>query len=71
MSDNTNSSGLKPRTLAVRAGQMRSAFYETSEALYLNSGYVYSSAQEAADAFAGDKDRYVYSRYGNPTLSML
>ena len=68
MSDNTNSSGLKPRTLAVRAGQMRSAFYETSEALYLNSGYVYSSAQEAADAFAGDKDRYVYSRYGNPRL---
>ncbi len=71
MSDNSKQTSVKPRTLAVRAGLMRSEFDETSEALYLNSGYVYSSAQEAADAFSGDKDRYVYSRYGNPTLSML
>lgn len=58
-------------TLAVRGGITRSSFQETSEALYLNSGYVYDSAEEAAAAFSGDIDRYVYSRYGNPTVAML
>ena len=58
-------------TLAVRGGLDRSSHQETSEALYLNSGYVYDSAEDAAAAFAGDLDRYVYSRYGNPTVAML
>ena len=58
-------------TLAVRGGLLRSSHQETSEALYLNSGYVYDSAEEAAAAFDGDLDRYVYSRYGNPTVTML
>ena len=60
-----------PDTLAVRGGVNRSPFDETAEALYLTSGYVYGSAQEAADAFSGDIDRFVYSRYGNPTVAML
>ena len=60
-----------PDTLAVRGGLHRSEFDETSEALYLTSGYVYGSAQEAADAFSGARERFVYSRYGNPTLAML
>ena len=59
-----------PDTLAVRGGLKRSAFDETAEALYLTSGYVYSSASEAADAFSGEIDRFVYSRYGNPTVAM-
>ena len=46
-----------PDTLAVRGGVNRSPFDETAEALYLTSGYVYGSAQEAADAFSGDIDR--------------
>ena len=58
-------------TRLVRGGLMRTAFQETSEALFLNSGYVYDSAEEAAAAFAGEADRYVYSRYGNPTVTML
>lgn len=60
-----------PDTLAVRGGLARSAFDETAEALYLTSGYVYSSAQEAADAFSDDIDRYMYSRFGNPTVAMF
>jgi O-succinylhomoserine sulfhydrylase len=39
--------------------------------MYLTSGYVYSSAAEAEKAFTGEIDRYVYSRYGNPTISMF
>ena len=58
-------------TLAVRGGLERSSYQETSEALYLNSGYVYDTAEEAAAAFEGDLDRYVYSRYGNPSVTML
>lgn len=59
----------RPDTLAVRGGLDRSGFEETSEALFLTSGYVYSSAGEAEAAFAGDVDRFVYSRYGNPTVA--
>ena len=63
--------GWRKATNLVRGGLVRSAFNETSEALYMSSGYVYESAEEAEAAFAGDKDRYIYSRYANPTLSML
>jgi O-succinylhomoserine sulfhydrylase len=59
----------RPDTLAVRGGLHRSGFDETAEALFLTSGYVYGSAAEAEAAFAGDIDRYVYSRYGNPTVA--
>jgi O-succinylhomoserine sulfhydrylase len=61
--------GWRPDTLAVRGGLQRSNFDETAEALFLTSGYVYGSAGEAEAAFAGDIDRYVYSRYGNPTVT--
>lgn len=58
-------------TNLVRGGLTRSEFNETSEALYMSSGYVYETAEEAEAAFAGDKERYIYSRYANPTLTML
>jgi O-succinylhomoserine sulfhydrylase len=61
--------GWRPDTLAVRGGLQRSNFDETAEALFLTSGYVYGTAAEAEAAFAGDIDRYVYSRYGNPTVT--
>ena len=58
-----------PDTRAVRGGLRRSEFGETSEALFLTSGYVYGSAAEAEDAFSGELDRFVYSRFGNPTVA--
>ena len=58
-------------TTAVHGGIQRSQFEETAEALYLTSGYVYGSAEEAAEAFDGERDRYIYSRYGNPTVQMF
>ena len=58
-------------TLAVRGGLSRSGFDETSEALFLTSGFVYSSAEEAEAAFKDEVDRFIYSRYGNPTVAML
>jgi O-succinylhomoserine sulfhydrylase len=61
----------RPDTLAVRGGLQRSSFDETAEAIFLTSGYVYTNAAEAEAAFAGDIERYVYSRYGNPTVTMF
>ena len=58
----------RPDTLAVRGGLARTGFDETSEPLFLTQGYVYESAAECEAAFAGDVDRFIYSRYGNPTV---
>lgn len=60
-----------PATLGVRGGLRRSGFEETSEALYLTSGFVYESAEAAEAAFTGDVEHFVYSRYGNPTVAMF
>ena len=62
---------VNPQTDAVRAGLARSGFGETSEALYLNSGFTYGSAQEAFDSFADETDHYLYSRFHNPTVAMF
>ncbi len=58
-------------TKLVRGGLNRSPFGETSEALYLNSGFVYDEPETAEKRFAGEDDGYVYGRYGNPTVSMF
>ncbi|MGO1117980.1 O-succinylhomoserine sulfhydrylase [Rhodovibrionaceae bacterium A322] len=58
-------------TKLVRAGLARSQFGETSEAVFLNSGFVYKSAEEAEARFKGEQEGFVYSRYGNPTVRMF
>ncbi|MBM3513099.1 MAG: O-succinylhomoserine sulfhydrylase [Alphaproteobacteria bacterium] len=58
-------------TQLVRGATERSQFSETSEAMFLNSGYVYSSAEEAENAFNGTLERFVYSRFRNPTVAMF
>lgn len=62
---------MRDDTAAVRAGLLRSQFDETAEAMFLTSGYVYASAEEAEAAFAGESDHFIYSRYGNPTVTMF
>lgn len=63
--------GVQPKTAAIHGGQLPSPYSENAEAIYLTSGFTYSSAEEAEGAFKGDVDRYVYSRYANPTVSMF
>ena len=60
---------LRPDTLAVRGGLVRSEFGEMSEAVFLTQGYSYPTAAQAEAGFAGEVDRFLYSRYGNPTVS--
>ncbi len=67
----SNPAQWRRETQMVRGGLERSAFSETSEGLFLTSGYVYESAEEAEQAFTGEKQRYMYSRYANPTVTMF
>jgi O-succinylhomoserine sulfhydrylase len=55
----------------VRGGLARSGFGETSEALFLTSGFTYDSAEQAAEAFADETDHFLYSRFDNPTVAMF
>jgi len=61
----------KKQTNLVRGGLSRSSHGETSEAIFMNSGYVYKSAEEAKARFAGEQEGYLYSRYGNPTVTIF
>jgi O-succinylhomoserine sulfhydrylase len=58
-------------TKLVRGGLDRSVHGETSEAIYLTSGYVYDDPETAERRFAGEEEGYVYGRYGNPTVTMF
>jgi len=61
----------RPATLAVRGGTWRSEQGETSEALFLNSGYSYDDARTPAARFAGEEPGMTYGRTQNPTTQML
>ena len=61
----------RPATRAVRGGTARSEWGETSEALFLTSGYAYDCAGDAAARFAGEQQGMTYSRLQNPTVEML
>jgi len=63
--------GLHLQTLAVRAAVERSQYGENSEALYLTSGYVQSSAESQARRFAGEEEGDTYGRSGNPTVRSM
>lgn len=62
-----------PETQLVHGGGIRSEFNETSEALFMNSGYSYPSSQHAEDLFLNKLNghHYNYSRFANPTLQMF
>ena len=59
------------RTNLVRGGTVRSQHGETSEAIFMTSGFCYQSAEVAEARFSGDQPGFVYSRYGNPTVAMF
>ncbi len=69
--DRSITSQWRPATQAVRGGTMRSEFGETSEAIFLTSGYAYDCAGDAAARFAGEQSGMTYSRLQNPTVEML
>ena len=58
----------KKSTNLIRGGLKRTNYFETSEPLFLTSGYVYETAEDAENAFKEKKERFMYSRFGNPTV---
>ncbi len=68
---NSNPDDFDFSTLGVRAGHERSSFGEHSEAMFLTSSFVHDSAEHAAAKFAGEAEGYIYSRFGNPTVSVF
>ena len=70
MATNKDWTNWRRQTLAVRGGQRRTPFQETSEALFLTSGYAYEGPEEAEERFKGAPG-YTYTRYGNPTTSIF
>ncbi|MFN3397926.1 MAG: PLP-dependent transferase, partial [Sulfurimicrobium sp.] len=58
-------------TLAIRAGTQRSQFNEHSEAIFLTSSFVFENAAQAAARFGGQEPGNIYSRFTNPTVTML
>jgi O-succinylhomoserine sulfhydrylase len=61
----------RPATQMVRGGTMRTEVGETSEAIFMTSGYCYDNAEEAAARFRGERPGMTYSRLQNPTVEML
>ncbi len=59
------------QTQMVRGGTRRSQFQETSEAIFMTSGFVYSEAAEAEAAFKNEIERFIYGRFSNPTVEMF
>jgi len=55
----------------VHAGGLRSEFGETSEALFLTQGHVYSSAEDCEARFKGESPGFIYARFSNPTVTMF
>ncbi|MEW6645603.1 MAG: O-succinylhomoserine sulfhydrylase [Pseudomonadota bacterium] len=55
-------------TLAVRAGQVRTAEGEHSEAIFPTSSFRFDSAAQAAARFGGSEAGNIYSRFTNPTV---
>lgn len=69
--DRSITANWRPATRAIRGGTARSEYGETSEALFLTSGYCYDRAEDAAARFAGEQAGMTYSRLQNPTVEML
>ncbi len=71
MSDSDQSKKYHPATLAVRAGQQRTAEQEHSEPIFATSSFVFNSAEQAAARFSDQEKGNVYSRFTNPTVRMF
>ena len=69
--DRTQTAKWRPATRAIRGGTWRSSQGETSEAIFLTSGYAYDDAEQAAARFRGEAPGMTYSRLQNPTVEML
>ena len=60
-----------PQSFLVRGGYQRTQYLEANEPIYMTSGFVYESAEQAEAAFKGENNNYIYSRYANPSIHIV
>lgn len=71
MTDKRRNAKYGTQTNLIHGGTVRSQFGETSEAIFMNSGYTYESAETAELRFKGEEEGFIYTRFGNPTTKMF
>ena len=71
LTNENHSINWKTSTKLIRGGLNRSNFAETSEGICMSSGFVYETAEQAQRAFKGEEDRFIYSRFSNPTIGIF
>ncbi len=70
--ESSNFKNFKFETLCVHGTHMKDPLAGAlSFPIYQTSTFSFEKAQDLADAFAGTKESYIYSRLGNPTISVL
>lgn len=54
---------------AVHAGHEKDPRYAHLVPIYASSTYVFDTAEQGMDRFSGKEEGYIYSRWGNPTIT--
>ncbi len=54
---------------AVHAGHKKDPMYAHQTPIYASSTYVYDTAEQGMRRFSGEEEGYIYSRWGNPTIT--
>ncbi|MBS0041817.1 methionine gamma-lyase [Shewanella sp. M16] len=61
----------KAATQVIHGGHEREAFGALVTPLYQSATFVFESAQQGGERFAGNESGYIYTRLGNPTTAEL
>ncbi|MDT3296980.1 methionine gamma-lyase [Shewanella sp. SP2S2-6] len=61
----------KAATQVIHGGHEREAFGALVTPLYQSATFVFESAQQGGERFAGNEPGYIYTRLGNPTTAEL
>lgn len=56
-------------SLAIHAGHQQDPNYAHLTPIYASSTFVYDNAEQGMRRFSGEEQGYIYSRWGNPTMS--
>ena len=54
---------------AIHAGHAEDPNYAHQTPIYASSTYVFDTAEQGMRRFSGAEEGYIYSRWGNPTIS--
>jgi len=56
-------------SLAIHSGHKKDPMYAHQVPIYASSTYVFDDAEQGMRRFSGQEEGYIYSRWGNPTMT--